>query len=105
MTRRDHTAEAFVRSLFGHHGRSMLAYAERLTGHRAVAEDVVQEALLLAWRHAEHLPAPEHRRGWLLAVIHRIAPDRNPRSHHREPRTTAPTTRADHHATLLHTAG
>src|SRR5689334_19373536 len=45
--------EALVRSLYEEHGRSLLAYATRLTGDHAAAEDVVQETLVRAWRHAE----------------------------------------------------
>jgi RNA polymerase sigma-70 factor (ECF subfamily) len=47
--------ETFVRSLYAEHGRSVLAYATRLTGDRAAAEDVVQETLVRAWKHADDL--------------------------------------------------
>ena len=47
--------EELIRSLYEEHGRSVLAYAIRLTEDRAAAEDVVQETLLRAWKHAEDL--------------------------------------------------
>jgi RNA polymerase sigma-70 factor (ECF subfamily) len=33
----------------------LLAYLTRLTGDRAAAEDVVQESLVRAWKHADYL--------------------------------------------------
>lgn len=69
--------EDLIRSLYEEHGRSLLAYAVRLTGDRAAAEDVVQETLLRAWKHADDL---EHGtgsvRGWLLTVARNIITDR-----------------------------
>jgi RNA polymerase sigma-70 factor (ECF subfamily) len=69
--------EDLIRTLYDEHGRSLLAYAVRLTGDRAAAEDVVQETLLRAWKHADDL---EHGigsvRGWLLTVARNIITDR-----------------------------
>jgi len=69
--------EDLIRTLYQEHGRSLLAYAVRLTGDRAAAEDVVQETLLRAWKHADDL---EHGvgsvRGWLLTVARNIITDR-----------------------------
>nr|WP_296069894.1 sigma-70 family RNA polymerase sigma factor [uncultured Actinoplanes sp.] len=65
-----------VRSLFQEHGRAMLAYATQLTRDRAAAEDVVQEALVRAWRHPESLVNGKGSvRGWLLTVIRNIVTD------------------------------
>src|SRR5882672_10765902 len=47
--------EALIRFLYEEHGRSLLAYATRLTGDRAAAEDVVQETLIRAWKHSRNL--------------------------------------------------
>jgi RNA polymerase sigma-70 factor, ECF subfamily len=70
-------AEALIRSLYSEHGRSMLAYATRLTGDRAAAEDVVQETLLRAWKHADDLVEGKGSvRGWLLTVVRNIVTDR-----------------------------
>jgi RNA polymerase sigma-70 factor, ECF subfamily len=54
----------------------MLAYATSLTRDRAAAEDVVQEALLRAWRHADSLVNGKGSvRGWLLTVVRNIVTD------------------------------
>ncbi|WP_202865805.1 sigma-70 family RNA polymerase sigma factor [Kribbella turkmenica] len=70
-------AEALVRVLYAEHGRSLLAYATRLTGDRAAAEDVVQETLVRAWKHADDLTEGKGSvRGWLLTVARNIVTDR-----------------------------
>jgi len=70
--------EDLIRFLFAEHGRSVLAYATRLTGDRAAAEDVLQETLLRAWRHADNLrnDSKGSVRGWLLTVARNIITDR-----------------------------
>jgi RNA polymerase sigma-70 factor (ECF subfamily) len=69
--------EALVRSLYEEHGRALLAYATRLTGDRAAAEDVVQETLVRAWKHPEVLVNGKGSvRGWLLTVARNIITDR-----------------------------
>ncbi|MFD7157418.1 sigma-70 family RNA polymerase sigma factor [Kribbella sp. NPDC059898] len=70
-------AETLIRMLYAEHGRSLLAYATRLTGDRAAAEDVVQETLLRAWRHADDLAGGKGSvRGWLLTVARNLVTDR-----------------------------
>jgi RNA polymerase sigma-70 factor (ECF subfamily) len=69
--------EALIRTLYQEHGRSLLAYATRLTGDRAAAEDVVQETLLRAWKHSAAMVAERGSvRGWLLTVARNIITDR-----------------------------
>jgi RNA polymerase sigma-70 factor, ECF subfamily len=70
--------EDLIRFLYQEHGRSVLAYATRLTGDRAAAEDVLQETLLRAWRHADNLRNDSRGsvRGWLLTVARNIITDR-----------------------------
>jgi RNA polymerase sigma-70 factor, ECF subfamily len=69
--------EALITALYQEHGRSLLAYATRLTNDRAAAEDVVQETLLRAWRHPEVLVNGQGSvRGWLLTVCRNIVVDR-----------------------------
>ena len=69
--------EALIRSLYQEHGRSLLAYATRLTGDRAAAEDVVQETLIRAWKHASSMLNEKGSvRGWLLTVARNIITDR-----------------------------
>jgi RNA polymerase sigma-70 factor (ECF subfamily) len=75
-SRQEVADEALVRSLFQEHGRAMLAYATQLTRDRAAAEDVVQEALVRAWRHPESLDSTRGSvRGWLLTVVRNIVLD------------------------------
>jgi RNA polymerase sigma-70 factor (ECF subfamily) len=69
--------EALICSLYAEYGRSLLAFATRQTGDRAAAEDVVQETLVRAWKHADDLVEDECSVwGWLLTVARRIVIDR-----------------------------
>jgi RNA polymerase sigma-70 factor (ECF subfamily) len=70
--------EELIRVLYQEHGQSVLAYATRLTRDRAAAEDVLQETLLRAWRHADDLrnDSKGSVRGWLLTVARNIVTDR-----------------------------
>ncbi len=69
--------EALIHAVYTEHGRAMLAYATRLLGDRAAAEDVVQETLIRAWRNPDVLTNGKgSTRGWLLTVIRNIVIDR-----------------------------
>ncbi|MFC4498093.1 MULTISPECIES: sigma-70 family RNA polymerase sigma factor [Streptomyces] len=69
--------EALIRALYEEHGGALLAYARRLTGDHAAAEDVVQETLIRAWKHPEALVNGKGSvRGWLLTVARNIITDR-----------------------------
>jgi RNA polymerase sigma-70 factor (ECF subfamily) len=69
--------EALVRRIYEEHGRALLAYATRLTGDHAAAEDVVQETLVRAWKHPEALlNGKGSTRGWLLTVARNIVIDK-----------------------------
>lgn len=60
------------------HGAALLAYATRLTGDRHLAEDVVQETWLRAWRHRDRLTNGNGSvRGWLMRIAHNIAIDQH----------------------------
>ncbi|MFG2819974.1 sigma-70 family RNA polymerase sigma factor [Kitasatospora sp. NPDC048365] len=75
--RRDAADEALIRTLYEQHGGALLAYAIRLTGDRAAAEDAVQETLIRAWRNPEALTeAKGSVRGWLLTVERNLITDR-----------------------------
>ncbi|GAA3507364.1 sigma-70 family RNA polymerase sigma factor [Streptomyces showdoensis] len=75
--RRGSTDEALIRAVYEEHGNALLAYATRLTGDRAAAEDVVQETLIRAWRHTDALVNGKGSvRGWLLTVARNIITDR-----------------------------
>lgn len=69
--------DALVRAVYEQHGQAVLAYATKLTGDRAAAEDVLQETLMRAWRHSEVLVNGKGSvRAWLLTVAGRIVADR-----------------------------
>lgn len=60
------------------HGAALLSYATRLAGDRYLAEDIVQETWLRAWRHADRLSNGNGSvRGWLLRVAHNVAIDQH----------------------------
>ncbi|MCL2544105.1 MAG: sigma-70 family RNA polymerase sigma factor [Nocardioidaceae bacterium] len=75
-----------LRTLHDEHGPALWRYVLRLTGgNTAMAQDVVQETLLRAWRHPEAFsPGRGSPRGWLYAVARRIVVDdhRSARSRH-----------------------
>ena len=67
---------AFVRAVYTEHGAALLAFVTRLTGDRAMAEDVLQETLLRAWRQSGKLSADDRPlRPWLFTVAARIVAD------------------------------
>ena len=70
MARGDETA---LRALYARHGRQLLAHAFRLVGSREIAEDVVQESLLAAWRAAGSFRGDARVSTWLLGIVHRQA--------------------------------
>lgn len=70
-------AEAFVRTLYSEHSRSLRAYVGRMLSDPQLAEDVVQETMLRAWRKSDTLdPGRGSIGGWLVRVAHNIAIDR-----------------------------
>lgn len=74
--KRPRADEALVRALFDEHGRAMLAYATRLTGDRAAAEDMVQEALIRAWRNPDSIVNGRGSiRSWLLTIVQNLVRD------------------------------
>jgi RNA polymerase sigma-70 factor (ECF subfamily) len=78
----DAEAGELVRSLYRDHGAMLLAYCtRRLGGDRQAAEDVLQETLVRAWRHAATLRADgRSERGWLITVAGRVIVDGRRRS-------------------------
>ncbi|MFX6201600.1 sigma-70 family RNA polymerase sigma factor, partial [Acinetobacter baumannii] len=53
-----------------------VAFATKLTGSRADADDCVQEALITAWRRLPDLADPETVRSWLTTIVSRKVTDR-----------------------------
>ena len=70
--------ERLLRVLYDEHGAALLAFAQRLTGDRARAEDVVQETLLRAWRRASSLSAERgSARPWLFTIARNVVVDQH----------------------------
>jgi RNA polymerase sigma-70 factor, ECF subfamily len=72
--------EAFIRALYEEHGRWLMTCALRATGDRWLAEDLVQETFLRAWRHPESFTEEMEAHGWLYTVLRNLIIDRA-RSH------------------------
>jgi len=49
----------------------LLRFAQWLARDRSIAEDIVQEALLRAWRSRDALKEPSAARAWLLTIVRR----------------------------------
>ncbi|GAA3795450.1 sigma-70 family RNA polymerase sigma factor [Streptomyces phyllanthi] len=75
--RPDDRERAFAQDIYRRHSGALLSFARKLTfGDTHAAEDLVQEAFVRAWRHAERLTAaPDLARPWLFTVVRRLAID------------------------------
>ena len=70
-------AEAKISQLYREHIAHVLSYVTRLLRDHYLAEDVVQETMLRAWRHCDEFSQEKGSvRGWLLKVAHNIAVDK-----------------------------
>jgi RNA polymerase sigma-70 factor (ECF subfamily) len=77
--------ETLLRALHDEHAGPLWRYVVRLTGDRALAEDIVQETLLRAWRRPKVLDQCESSaRAWLFTVARNLVIDgtRSARSIH-----------------------
>jgi RNA polymerase sigma-70 factor (ECF subfamily) len=83
------TDEELMRVLYREHAGPLLGFVIHLVGgDRQRAEDVVQETLVRAWRHADQLQAGTGSlRPWLVTVARRIVIDDHRRSLARPPET------------------
>lgn len=71
--------------LYTRHAPSALALAQRITGDRSTAQDVVQVALISLWRWAgRYRPERGSGRGWIHALVRHGAIDAVRRKGHRE---------------------
>jgi RNA polymerase sigma-70 factor, ECF subfamily len=67
--------EDLSRALYDEHATALVAYVQRLlNGDRQLAEDIVQETLLRAWKHAGDLPE-RSRRPWLFTTARHLVID------------------------------
>lgn len=62
---------AFVAEAFGHL-RELVRVATRVTGDSCVAEDVVQETYLEAWRSFDRFERGTNCRAWLYKILFRV---------------------------------
>jgi RNA polymerase sigma-70 factor (ECF subfamily) len=70
-------AEAVVIRLYRENGAFVLSYVTGLLKDRHLAEDVVQETMLRAWRHCSQFSEDKGSvRGWLMKVAHNVAMDK-----------------------------
>jgi RNA polymerase sigma-70 factor (ECF subfamily) len=60
-----------VMQLFESMRPDLLRFAQWLARDRAIAEDIVQESLLRAWRSRDALKDPAAARPWLLTIVRR----------------------------------
>lgn len=69
--------ESVVQALYAEHGDALLAHSLRLaSGDRRWAEDLVQETLVRAWRHANVLDLERGSvRAWLLTTAQSLSVD------------------------------
>lgn len=71
---RDGHPEAFG-TLYDRHLSGCYAYAYRLLGNRADAEDAAHDALTRAWTNLDSY-RPGNFRGWLFSILHNLCIDR-----------------------------
>ena len=65
--------EAAMHELYAANGQRLYAYALRLTSDPARAEDVVQDALVAAWKSARRFRGEGRVIAWLLGIVHHLA--------------------------------
>jgi RNA polymerase sigma-70 factor, ECF subfamily len=67
--------EDFSRALYDEHAAVLTVYVQRLVlGDRQLAEDIVQETLVRAWKHAGRIPAGGLR-PWLFVTARHLVID------------------------------
>jgi RNA polymerase sigma-70 factor, ECF subfamily len=71
-----------LRVLYGRHSVRVYRFALRVTRDESLAEDVVSEVFLHAWRGARNFQAKSKVSTWLLAIAHNKAKDALQRRRH-----------------------
>lgn len=81
--------DELLRALHDAHGPALFRYVARLTGDYTLAQDVVQESLLRAWKRPEILEqSDESARAWLFTVARNLVIDDRRSARHRREITT-----------------
>lgn len=70
ISRRDEPA---FHELYQVYGQPMYAYALRITGDSARAEDVLQDTLVTIWKSAGTYRGASRLKAWLLGIVHHTA--------------------------------
>lgn len=65
--------DAAMHELYAAYGQRLYAYALRLTGDPAQAEDVVQDVLVVVWKSARKFRGEGRLLAWLLGIVHHTA--------------------------------
>jgi RNA polymerase sigma-70 factor (ECF subfamily) len=72
-----------LRALHDEHSGALTRFVYRLTGDNALAQDVVQETLLRAWKHPDILEqSTGSARAWLFTVARNLVIDDRRSAHH-----------------------
>ena len=70
-------ADELVTTLYAENAAFVLSYVTKLLNDRYLAEDVLQETMVRAWRYCAHFSEQKGSvRGWLIRVAHNIAMDK-----------------------------
>lgn len=64
-------AQALMQALFDEHDNFLRRMGSLLCGQSALADDLVQETWLRAWRSLHHLREVKAARGWLMTIMRR----------------------------------
>ena len=70
-TRESDSRKARFDAIVAEHLDSLFRYAYWLTSDRSVADDLVQETMLRAWRSIDKLQEPKAAKGWLNTILRR----------------------------------
>ena len=68
--------EDAMAAFYREHGRVVLAHVLLVTGERALAEEIVQDAMLAVWRGAGSFRGESSVRSWVIAIARRQTRDR-----------------------------
>ena len=89
MRRRVTPDEELMTALYTEHYAVLLSFISRYVRDRHKAEDLVQETLLRAWKHIDHLePDPVRTRSYLLTIARNVVTNAW-RAEQRRPRLVA----------------
>ncbi|MEU1199931.1 sigma-70 family RNA polymerase sigma factor [Streptomyces sp. NPDC005813] len=70
------TCSELLALIMTEHRHGLVAYAERMLGDHGLAEDVVQETIIRAWRNMDRLLGMEGSvKGWLFTVTRHLIVD------------------------------